>query len=224
MRAMPDRSGAYSNDKSDTDAEGLTIAPDGRLTISFERHHRISVYSAPGGAFAPAFERNIDFVVPERELRNNRGFEAVAYAPAASPLAGALVAVSEKSIDERGNIFAAILDGPLKGIFTVKRFGEYDVTDSGFLPNGDLLILERRFSMADSVGMRIRRIAAASIMPGAVADGDIVIEADFSNQIDNMEGLDVWEAADGSTRVSLISDNNHSLLQRNLYLEFRLVE
>ena len=41
-------------------------------------------------------------------------------------------------------------------------------------------------------------------------------------QIDNMEGLDVWRAHDGMLMVSLVSDDNHSMLQRNLYLEFIL--
>ena len=41
-------------------------------------------------------------------------------------------------------------------------------------------------------------------------------------QIDNMEGLALWTDAAGATRVSMISDNNRLILQRTLYLEFRL--
>ena len=44
----------------------------------------------------------------------------------------------------------------------------------------------------------------------------------MSYQIDNMEGIDAWTRADGQVMVSLISDDNHSILQRNLYLEFAL--
>jgi hypothetical protein len=36
--------------------------------------------------------------------------------------------------------------------------------------------------------------------------------------------LDVWRRADGVLMVSIVSDDNQSLLQRNLYLEFRLDE
>ena len=46
----------------------------------------------------------------------------------------------------------------------------------------------------------------------------------MSYQIDNMEGLDVWRRGDGALIVSIISDDNHSILQRNLYLEFKLLE
>ena len=63
---------------------------------------------------------------------------------------------------------------------------------------------------------------AKAIAKGAVADGPVLFEADMGYQIDNMEGIDVWTRADGAQMVSLISDDNHSILQRNLYLEFVL--
>jgi hypothetical protein len=37
-----------------------------------------------------------------------------------------------------------------------------------------------------------------------------------------MEALDVWQSSAGKTRVTLLSDDNHSILQRNLLLEFEL--
>ena len=49
------------------------------------------------------------------------------------------------------------------------------------------------------------------------------MKADFSHQIDNMEGIDAYRAADGSTRLIITSDDNHSLIQRNLMLEFKLI-
>jgi hypothetical protein len=47
-----------------------------------------------------------------------------------------------------------------------------------------------------------------------------LLEADMGYQIDNIECLDVWQRTDGTVMVSLASDDNHSILQRNLYLEF----
>jgi hypothetical protein len=90
-------------------------------------------------------------------------------------------------------------------------------------PTGDPLLLERRFT-CQRVGLRIRRIDGASLRPGAVVDGEIILEAGMGEEIDNMEGLDVVTAADGSTRIILVSDDNHSILQRSLMLEFRLVD
>ncbi|PWK64605.1 esterase-like activity of phytase family protein [Aminobacter sp. AP02] len=216
MVQMVDASGIAFEKKWLADAEGLAVK-DGIATVGFERMHRVAQYQIdPDNMKPPLCE--LDFLVPRNELRQNRGFETVAY----SAGKGGLVVVSEKSLDVAGNIFAAIIEGPQKGVFTVKRDGEFDITDGAFLPDGDLLLLERSFSMASGVKMRLRRIASDSIARGKVADGPVLLEANMGYQIDNMEGLDVWQRSDGALMVSLISDDNHSILQRNLYLEFIL--
>jgi hypothetical protein len=143
-------------------------------------------------------------------------------APKGSPVEGALVAISEKSFDENGNLYAAIVGGPLTGEFRVRPRDDFEITDAAFLPDGDLLLLERRFSIATGVGMRLRRIEGASLRPDAVVDGEILFEANYRSQIDNMEGLDAIPEADGSVRLIVVSDDNHSILQRSLMLEFRL--
>ena len=219
MQQMVDEAGAPIDEKWEVDAEGLDVS-DGVATVGFERNQRVAQFRIDPDDMTAPF-RQLDYLVPARELRQNRGFETVAHA-AAGPYDGRLVVVSEKSLDKAGNIFAAIIEGPKKGIFTVKRNGDFDITDGAFLPDGDLLLLERSFSMARGVKMRLRRIAAVSIEKGAVADGPVLLEADMDYQIDNMEGLDVWKRDDGAVMVSLISDDNHSILQRNLYLEFIL--
>ena len=50
----------------------------------------------------------------------------------------------------------------------------------------------------------------------------MLIEADLGQQIDNMEGISVHRAG-GETVLTLISDNNFSLLQRTMLLQFSLV-
>lgn len=220
MTQMVDETGEPIDKKWDVDAEGLAVK-DGIATVGFERNHRIARFKIEPDAMKAPFGL-VDFLVPKNELRQNRGFETVVTSNPDGPHQGALVVVSEKSLDKEGNIFAAILEGPHKGIFTVRRDGEFDITDGAFLPDGDLLLLERSFSMATGVKMRLRRIFGDSIVKGAVADGRALMTADMGYQIDNMEGLDVWTRDDGALMVSLISDDNHSILQRNLYLEFVL--
>jgi hypothetical protein len=222
MQAMVDVDGNIIGRKWLTDAEGLGIRGD-IATAGFERSHRISEFRIdPADMKAPV--RDLDFLVPRKELRMNKGFETIAYAPEDGPLEGARVIVSERSLDENGNQFAAILEGPEKGVFSVKRSGKFDITDGAFLPNGDLLLLERSFSYADGVAMQLRRIDGKTIAKGKLADGPVLFQADMSYQIDNMEGLDVWRRDDGALMVSIVSDDNQSLLQRNLYLEFKLDE
>jgi hypothetical protein len=217
---MADRNGDVGLEKWKVDSEGLALR-SGQVIVSYEQAHRIDIYPDPGFAqSSPVGSLSLPFSV--KELRNNGGIETIAVAPKDSPLAGAAIAVSERSVDKADNLLAGILDGPMRGAFSVARKDPYAVTDGAFLPNGDLLLLERRFSFGSGLGMQIRRIAGDAIKPGAVVDGEVIFEADMRHQIDNMEGLDVIVRPDGEIRVIVVSDDNHSILERNLMLEFRL--
>ncbi|TPJ42226.1 hypothetical protein FJ434_14585 [Mesorhizobium sp. B2-5-13] len=221
MQQMVDQSGQPIDEKREIDAEGLAVK-DGIATVGFERNHRVVQFRIdPDNMKAPF--RQLDFLVPAGDLRQNRGFETVTHSNANGQHRGGLVVVSERSLDKTGNIYAAIIEGPRKGVFTVKRSGDFDITDGAFLPDGDLLLLERSFTMTGGgLKMRLRRIYGESVEKGAVADGPVLLQADMGYQMDNMEGLDVWTRDDGALMVSLISDDNQSILQRNLYLEFIL--
>jgi hypothetical protein len=219
-RSMFNSEGEDENVKYQMDAEGLAIGK-GELFVSYEVVHRIDAYPDPGFMEARP-TRSLPLPFPRKEMRSNRGMETLAMSPAAGPLGATLVAATERSLDADGNVLAAVLDGPRAGPFSVVRNHPWDITDGAFLPNGDLLLLERRYRLSDGVGMRIRRIDGAKIRPGAVVDGEVLIDVDLSHQIDNMEGLDVVKMADDDIRIIVVSDDNHSILQRNLMLEFRL--
>tara|TARA_R110002020_G_scaffold65998_3_gene173775 strand:- start:1908 stop:2918 length:1011 start_codon:yes stop_codon:yes gene_type:complete len=214
-----DADGSASSEKWRFDAEGMALRGD-EVLVSFERHSRVDIYpaKAPGGSRPTG---SLPLLIPPEEFRSNRGPETITVAPEDSALAGAVVVVTEKSLNTDGDIYASILTGPSKGVFFVKRHPPYDITDGDFLPNGDLLLLERRFSIAQGIGMRIRRIDGSRLGKGNLVDGPVILEADFGNQIDNMEGLDVTTDDQGRIIVTLVSDDNHSILQRNLILEFR---
>ncbi|WP_457663947.1 esterase-like activity of phytase family protein [Sinorhizobium medicae] len=222
VTSITDANGEAQLEKWRVDSEGLALR-EGQAIVSFEQSPRIEVYPYPGFAEAkPVGQMALPF--PVEELRGNGGIETIAIAPKDGALRGAAVIVSERSVDRSDNLFAGILEGPMKGAFAVVRADPYAVTDGAFLPDGDLLLLERRFNFASGLGMRIRRIAGADIRPGAVVDGDVMLEADMGYQIDNMEALDVIALPDGEIRIVVVSDDNHSILERNLMLEFRLVK
>lgn len=206
--------------KSASDAEGLALR-GGEAFVSFEQQHRVDAYPDPGfEASKPS--RNVNFLIPPHELRRNAGIETLVASPPSSLFQGGLVVITESSRDKAGNLLAATVDGPLKGQFTVVRHDPYDATDGTFLPNGDLLLLERRFSFMGGMGMRIRRIKGADIRPGAVVDGEVLIDVGADHAIDNMEGIDVVAGPDGSPHLIVVSDDNGIFLQRNVMLEFRL--
>ena len=92
------------------------------------------------------------------------------------------------------------------------------------LSSGALLILERKFSWLSGIGIRIRRIPLNAVAPGALVDGPAIFDADLGHEVDNMEGIDVHVTPEGDTVLTMISDDNFSLLQRTLLLQFKLVE
>jgi len=112
----------------------------------------------------------------------------------------------------------------MPGQFAVRRTNNFDISDAMLLPSGELLVLERKFSWLAGVGIRIRSIPLKSVAPGAVVDGPSLFDADLGHEIDNMEGIDAHVTPEGDTVLTMISDDNFSLLQRTLLLQFTLVE
>ena len=92
------------------------------------------------------------------------------------------------------------------------------------LRSGDLLLLERKASWLEGIGIRIRRIALKSVAPRAVVDGPSIFDADLGHEIDNMEGIDAHVTEEGDTVLTMVSDDNFSMIQRTLLLQFTLVE
>jgi hypothetical protein len=201
-----------------------SIALDGSMVyIGLERVNQVLRFD-----FAKGFTRASGEVVPlppaARKLPFNKGLEALVMVPKGFALVGTLLAISERGLDAQGNILAFLIGGKSPGQFTVRRTDNFDVSDAVLLPSGDLLLLERKFSLLGGIGIRIRRIALASVAPGAVIDGPSIFNADLGNEIDNMEGIDAHVTPDGETVLTLVSDDNFSMIQRNLLLQFTLVE
>ena len=103
------------------------------------------------------------------------------------------------------------------------RHDDFDVSDCAVLPDHELLLLERRFTWTTGVAMRLRRIPLQTLAPGAVVDGKQIVTADMGYQIDNMEGLSVHRSSNGEILLTMVSDDNFSLLQRTILLQFALI-
>lgn len=204
------------------DTEALAL--DGSLVyVGLERVNQVLRFDFAKG-FTRAHGELIQLPIGVRKLPYNKGIEALAVVPKGFALAGTLIAISERGLDEQGNILAFLIGGKTQGLFGIRRTDNFDVSDAVLLPSGQLLLLERKFSMLGGVGIRIRRIALASIAPGAVIDGPSIFDADLGSEIDNLEGIDAHVTPEGDTVLTLVSDDNFSLIQRNLLLQFTLVE
>jgi len=202
------------------DSEAMT--EDGNIVyVGFERVHQIVRFDMSRDGLRA---RGVPVPVPPalKTLPSNRGLECLAVPPKGGPLAGTLIAISERGLDARGNIQGFLIGGAAPGTFSVKRTDDFDVSDCTIAPGGDLLVLERRFSWFRGVAMRIRRVPLAAVKPGALLDSPELIFADMGHQIDNMEAISVHRTADGTSVLTLISDDNFSALQRTLLLQFTM--
>jgi hypothetical protein len=190
--------------------------------VGLERVNQILRYD-----FSKGFTRAHGEVVPlppaARKLPYNKGLEALVMVPKTMPLAGTLIAISERGLDANRNIMAFLIGGKTPGQFSFRRTDDFDVSDAVLLPSGELLILERKFSWLGGIGIRIRSIQLKSIAPGALVDGPSIFNADLGHEIDNMEGIDAHVTPEGDTVLTMISDDNFSMIQRNLLLQFTLV-
>ena len=209
----------------DRDAEAIAIASGtlekGAAYVAFEQNDRIGVFGLDkDGPGAPR-----GYLPMPKEARRMRmdGIEALAVL-AGGPRKGALVAFAENPLrgesTHRGWIWLA--SGP-RG-FTVPGIGGFGVTDAASLPDGSVLLLERRFRWLEGLRVRLRHLPSDALKPGAAVKGEVLLEADNSTaEIDNLEGLAVSRGAEGETVVTLLSDDNFNrFLQRTLLLQFTL--
>jgi hypothetical protein len=203
------------------DTESLTF--DGSVAyVGIERVNKIVRFDFDkGGILARAGEVAVP---PEiAKLPYNRGLESLIYIGQGQRLAGTILAISERALDANGNIAAFLIGGPAPGIFYIKRSNDFDISDATLLPAGDILVLERKFSLTKGVGIQVRCIPVSKIASGSIVDGPVFFEADLGSEIDNFEGIATHLSRAGETIITLISDDNFSVLQRTLLLQFTLL-
>lgn len=190
------------------DAESIT--PDGRggFLVGFEQSHRLWRY--------PTLAGRPSLVQAPTELSRapaNGGLEALAKLDD-----GRFLALSEQLAvpgGTRGWIGASKRWEPL----TLAADGGFAPTAAAVLPNGDALVLERRFP---PVGARVLRIDATSIKPGATLEGEELARLEGATVVDNMEGIAARTGPKGETLIYLLSDDNFNPLQQTLLLMFEL--
>ncbi len=201
------------------DSEAMAVR-EGQVFIAFERVNEVLRFEF---AKERMNARGMSVPVPPamKLLPSNRGIEAMGFLPPGSAYAGSLIAVSERSGSRNEPTAGFLFGGRLTGGLKVARHPRFDITDLDFLPNGDMVLLERSYAFWSGVGMRMRRISLGDIKPDAVLDGPVLIEADMGHQIDNMEGLSIHRNAQGQTLFTLVSDDNFSILQRTMLLQFQ---
>ena len=209
--------GARLNDKLDRDAESLARLPDGSMLVGFEHNHRLWRYDGveeplsglPEPLTAPATLSGLD---------RNSGIEAM------SELAdGGLLAIAEGQEDAEESPAYLWRDGRWHDM-AYRRDGGFRPTAAALLPGGDVLVVERFFSVIEGVRIRLVRVPGAAVQANARLNGEVIATLAPPLPLDNMEGVAVRRGPAGETLIYLISDNNYSALQRTILLQFALRE
>lgn len=208
------------------DSEGMTLVDgdtkQGTAYLSFERKHRIARYPFTADKFGPP-TGTIPLPPATKGMTANSGIEAMTMIRTGK-LKGTLVVFAEHLTDKNGNLRGWLIGGPTPGEIVLKRLAGFDITDAAALPDGGIAVLERRFRYSEGIKMRVRRIAASELKRGAPIMGEVLLDADDSLNIDNMEAIAATRAPSGETVLTLMSDDNFSALQRTLIMQFTLPE
>ena len=208
---------AHGNDKSSLDTESLQI--DGaQAWIGFERLNAILRYRREGWS-----RESMARPVPMRRWRANNGPEAMVRFPD-----GRFLVFAEGRRDDPFS--PAILfegDPALAGtsyrMMRYRRPEGFRPTDAALLPDGRLLVLNRRLGWLEGISAKLVMVEAAALRSGTTLAGREVATLRSPMTVDNMEALAVTREG-GRTIVRIASDDNFMALQRTLLLEFALVE
>lgn len=192
-----------------TDAEGLALSERGEAFISFENHHRVMRADLETG------QTSGRIALPfQEQLGDNAGIEALAIAPD-----GTLFAVAERA-PEGGGPFAlyAYADGKWRVSARIPQRGPFLPVGADFDTRGRLWLLERAVT---PLGFR-SRIRLFVIDPRAPREDTVLTT--IPARYDNLEGLSVWEDAQGQTRVTMVSDDNFLRILRTQIVEYTVRE
>ena len=199
LTSLTGEDGKPFSNKTDADAEGLALLPNGDRLVSFERRDRIWLYPAGGGPPRPVPMPDVSFPL-------NLGMEALA----ADPESGtdAYIVGAEASGDtwtcrmrSKPCVRGPTVDKPSAfGLVAIKR-----------LPGMRTVYLLRAF---DALGSRntlqifrsTRMVARMDMAPPLT--------------VDNFEGVAAVPRPDGGVRFYLLSDDNAQATQRTLLLAF----
>lgn len=205
--------GGVSTDapKSARDAEALARTADGDWLVAFEGDHRIQTYDDLGEPpTAAAMPPGAD------GLPANRSLESLTVLPD-----GRLLIVAE----------AAEADGSHKawignaGNLEQRRYrttGGFVPVDAATLPGGDVLVLERRFSILGWFESRLSLLEAGEIAGDGAMTAEAIGPIAPAEGTENFEGLAVTPGDDGAILVYAVSDDNFMDFQRTLLVRYRL--
>ena len=190
-------------------AEGMVMAPDGQIYLSFEGYHRLSVIE-PG-------ETKVRVLPPPPAFKGfqaNSGLESLAFDPKGRP-----IGILERSgdLNRPFPIYRLEKNGRWTQPYSLPRKPPFLPVGADTGPDGRLYVLERHFA---GIGFQTR-VRSFAFGKDGLEDERTLLETPLGRH-DNLEGLSVWRDATGAIRLTMISDDNLNMFQRTEIAEYRL--
>ena len=191
-----------------TDSESLTTTKNEGFYISFESNHRVMFHRSLSSA-ATFLPRHKDF----KEFSSNKGLEALA-----ANSSGEIFAIPEEPLKDQNDFPIYKLLGENWSIFDhFPTSGTFLVTDAVFLPDNDLLILERDYDWNSGFKMQLRIL---NLGKNTITGQTVLLR--LNSGLHNHEGLSIWQDESKNFFITSISDNNFLPFVSSEIREFRL--
>jgi len=200
------------------DAEAMVIA-NGVMWIAFEQRHEIWRYPLDN---RQGQARSAPPTMAEWET--NRGAEAMVRLPGGRFL---VFAEGDEVYDDTTPLL--LFDGDPASSATKVTALRYRaprghrITDAALLPDGRILLLNRRISWRGALSAKLTIGTLAKLQAGTVLESEEIAVLAPPLTIDNMEALSVTRE-NGRDLVWIASDDNFSPLQRTLLMKFALAD
>ena len=207
---------ARLNGKSDlplqglrADSEGLALAADGSIYISFEGVARVLHYPKIGG-----YAENLPSAPDFKKMQTNSSLESLAISAD-----GTIYTVPERSGSAQNPFpIYRFKDGAWDKDLSIPRRDAFLPVEADIGPDGRFYLLERDFRGFSGFASRLRRF---DIGPNGLINEFTLLETPAGLH-DNLEGLSVWRDKEGRLVATMIADNNFNFLLRTQIVEYRL--
>ena len=192
------------------DSEGIAVARDGTVYVSFEGRGaaRVLHYKQIDG---PA--ENLPVPGAFRQMQMNSSLESLAIGPDDT-----LYTLPERSgTEDRPFPVWRFRGGAWDQPFAIPRRGAFLAVSADIGPDGRFYLLERDFRGIAGFASRLRRFRLTDT---ALLDETVLLDTPAGTH-DNLEGLSVWRRKTGLV-ATMISDDNFRFFQSTEIVEYHL--
>jgi hypothetical protein len=219
--------GEQPKSRRERDSESISrlAAGAGDWLVGYERLHRIARFADENGkpTGAPLL---LSLPAEITGLESNSGLESLAVLPD-----GRLFLLAEQTNRKTGapfwvgrlddhNVLVDVVSGtyqPMAGLVPV---------DAAALPSGDVVVLERGFSLFFTFRSRLVLLKAEQLVnlsDGQSLQGQVLAMLESPLMTENFEGVAVQARSDGKMRLFLVSDNNFNAAQQTILAAFEII-